>query len=122
MLLYPADAIETEILPSGAIIFTLMELTVIALARSEKGRTSAPRSHLAQALFTIDQCLTGRQPKWTLADARLEALRMFVNSLHRHGRGILPETQTLQEAGFSSVQETWLRSECARPLSPSARI
>jgi hypothetical protein len=25
-------------------------------------------------------------------------------------------TQTLREAGFSSVQETWLRSECARPL------
>lgn len=122
MLMQSIDAIEAEVLPCGALIFTSLELTVIALARSEKGRTSASRSHLARALFKIDECTTGKQANWALADARLEALRAFVNSLHRHGPEVLQETQTLQEAGFSGAQETWLRSECARPLSPAAQI
>lgn len=116
MLLHSMNAIGTEILPSGAILFTPMELTVIALARSERGRTFGPRGSLAQALFTIDQCLTGSHANWRLADARLEALREFVNCLHRRGRGVAAATQTLQESGFSSMQETWLRSECAQPL------
>lgn len=116
MLLHPIDAIEAEILPSGAVIFTAMELTVIALARSEKGRTLGSRGALAQALFTIEQRLTGGRSNWTLADARLEALRGYVGSLHRRGDGATPASQSLQQAGFSSVQETWLRSECAQPL------
>lgn len=81
MLMQSIDAIEAEVLPCGALIFTSLELTVIALARSEKGRTSASRSHLARALFKIEECTTGKQANWALADARLEALRAFVNSL-----------------------------------------
>lgn len=116
MLLQAVDTIEAEILPSGAFIFTPLELTVIALARSEKGRTRGTRANLIQALFKIDQLLKGKRSNWTLADPRLEALREFVNSLHRRDRGIAAALQTLREAGFSSVQEVWLRSECARPL------
>ena len=108
--------IEPEILPSGAFIFTPLELTVIALARSEKGQRFGSRSRLAQALFKRHQLLPGRRANGTLADPRLEVLRAFVNMLHRRGQRLAAATQILREAGFSSVQETWLRSECARPL------
>lgn len=116
MLLHPIEVSAAEILPCGVIIFTPMELTVIALARSEGGRLPAQQRPLAQALFTNDQLLTGRFAGWTLSDARLEALRQFVNALHRRRGGEAFATRTLQEAGFSSAQETWLRSECAQPL------
>lgn len=116
MLLHPTDAIEREILPSGAVLFTPMELTVIPLARSEKGQAFGEDRSLAQALFTIDQCVTGRRANWRLADARLEALREFVNSLHRKSQCVAAATQTLKESGFNRVQATWLRSECARAI------
>ena len=45
MLLHSTNAIGTEILPSGAILFTPMELTVIALAREveHSGRVAVSR-------------------------------------------------------------------------------
>jgi hypothetical protein len=45
MLLHPIDTMEGEILPSGAIIFTPMELTVIALARSESAQRVQSGTH-----------------------------------------------------------------------------
>ena len=108
--------IEPEILPSGAFIFTPLELTVIALARREKGRRFGSGRHLAQALFQKDQLLPGGRENGTLADPRLEVLRAFVKILDRRGQRLAAATQILREAGFSSLQETWLRSECARPL------
>lgn len=116
MLVHPVDKTKADILPSGAFIFTPVELAVIALAKSEKGRTPRPRGYVAQAFCKIDEVLTGRRANWTLANPRLEALRVFVNSLGPGGQGVTAATQTLQDAGFSSAQEMWLRSECAQPL------
>lgn len=61
MLLHPIGTMEGEILPSGAMIFTPTELTVVALARSEKGRALGTRSRLVQALFAIDQRILVRR-------------------------------------------------------------
>lgn len=116
MQLHPIDTLEAEILPCGTFIFTPLELSVIALARSEKGRMPGARRRLAQALFTAEQRRKGRCANWTLADVRLEALREFVNALHRRGRGAAAATRALRDSGFSRIQETWLYSECAQPL------
>lgn len=116
MLLHPIGTMEGEILPSGAMIFTPMELTVVVLAQSEKGRGLGTRSRLVQALFAIDQRILVRRAEWILADTRLEALRRFVRSLYRHGKATFPEMRTLQEAGLSNAQIAWLCSECAHPL------
>lgn len=116
MPLHPIGTMKGEVLRSGAMIFTPMELTVVALARREKGRGPGTRSRLVQALFAIDQRISVRRRECTLADARLEALRRLVNSLYRRGRGTSLAVQTLQQAGFSNAQVTWLCSECAHPL------
>ena len=116
MMLHPIGTMEGEILPSGAMIFTPMELTVVALAQSEKGRGLGTRSRLVQALFAIDQRILVRRAEWTLADTRLEALRRFVRSPYRRGKATFPAMQTLQEAGFSNAQIAWLCSECGHLL------
>lgn len=54
MLLQPIDTMDGEVLPSGAINFTPVELRLIALARGENSRGLGPQGRLQQRAGDVD--------------------------------------------------------------------
>lgn len=54
MLLQPIDTMNGEVLPSGAINFTPVELPLIALARGENSRGLGPQGRLQQRAGDVD--------------------------------------------------------------------
>ncbi len=100
-----------EILPAKDVIFTPVELVVVALAKAECGRGSGPSNRFLRAMMTWAASFAGAPRIQALADKRLEALRIFVNSLHRRGHWNSGKaTIDLRASGFSGIQEAWLRS------------
>ena len=100
-----------EPVPAAAALFTPLEQTVLDLARGERGKGLRPTGRLGIALERISSRLFGRQAVRPLADPRLEALRTFVNALHRCNRKRIDATaELLRSAGFDLLQESWIRS------------
>lgn len=99
----------------SAAMFTQLERTVLALALGERGKGLRPTSGFGLLLERVSFRLFGRQRIRPLADPRLEALRSFVNALHRCGRARVEATAAaLRSVGFDPLQETWIRSTFAR--------
>lgn len=86
MLTHSIGTIEGEVRPSGAMISTPMELTVVALARREKGRGPGTRSRLVQALFAIDRRISVRRREWTPRSAP-PVCPLSLPALQRHVSG-----------------------------------
>jgi hypothetical protein len=98
-------------IPINAALFTSLERTVLQLARSEQGTGLLPTSSIGRLLNRLSFRLFGLQGVRPLADPRLEALRSFVNALHRCGSARIEGTAAgLRSAGFDPVQESWIRS------------
>lgn len=96
--------------PAKGVLFTPVELMVVALAKSECGRGSGPSDRFLRALMKLAASFTGVSRIQPLADKRLEALRIFVNSLHPRGRWNRQQaTIDLHASGFNAFQEAWLR-------------
>ena len=109
------DTDHTEAAFFAAAVFTPLEQTVLELARGERGKGLLPTTGFGLILERILFRLFGWQRIRPLADPRLEALRNFVNALHRCSRVQVEATAaTLRSVGFHPLQETWIRSTLAR--------
>jgi len=98
----------------AAAMFTPLERTVLELARGECGTGLLPTSSFGLFLERVSFRLFGRQRIRPLADPRLEALRSFVNALHRCSRARVEATAAaLRSVGFEPLQEIWIRSTFA---------
>lgn len=102
---------DAETFPAKDVLFTPVELMVVALAKSECGRGSGPSVRFLRALMMFAASFAGVSKIQPLADQRLEALRIFVNSLHPRGRWNRQQaTIDLHASGFNAIQEAWLRA------------
>lgn len=109
------NADDAEAVVFAAAMFTPLERTVLELARSERGNGLLPTSGFGSFLERVSFRLFGRERIRPLADPRLEALRSFVNALHRCSRArVEATTAALRSVGFDPLQETWIRSTFAR--------
>jgi|GEM_PF-3801445 len=108
------DTDHAEAVPFATAMFTPLERTVLELARGERGTGLLPTSRFGLFLERVSFRLFGRQRIRPLADPRLEALRSFVNALHRCSRSRVEATAAaLRSVGFEPLQETWIRSTFA---------
>lgn len=99
----------------SAAMFTPLERTVLALARDERGRGLLPMTGFGQVFARLSSRLFGQPGVRPLADPRLEALRSFVNALHKCSRVRIDGTaEALRLAGFGPLQEAWIRATFAR--------
>lgn len=106
-----SDTRHAEAVPVLRAMFTPLERTVLALARGEHGMGLLPTTGVGRFLNRLSVRLFGQQGVQPLADPRLEALRSFVNALHRCGRArIEGAAAVLRLAGFDRLQEAWIRS------------
>ncbi|RZF65197.1 hypothetical protein EWE75_07460 [Sphingomonas populi] len=109
------DTDHAEAVFFAAAMFTPLERTVLELARSERGTGLLPTSGFRLFLERVSFRLFGRERIRPLADPRLEALRSFVNALHRCSRARVEATaDALRSVGFDPLQEAWIRSTFAR--------
>jgi len=110
-----AAAAVATVGPAARDLFTPLEQAVLDLARNERGRGLLPETRLGRTLERVSLLFGGHVIR-PLADPRLEALRMFVNALHRRGRARIEATATtLRSAGFDALQESWIRSAHPHP-------
>ncbi|PTQ60758.1 acetamidase/formamidase family protein [Sphingomonas sp. PP-CE-3G-477] len=99
MLLHPIETMEGEVLPSGAMIFTPMELTVVALAQVEPAlravcdgvpaRARGPGGHILTGPIAI----TGAEPG-DMLEVRIRKVDLaipYAYNAFRYGAGFLTD-------------------------------
>ncbi len=99
MLLHPIETMEGEVLPSGAMIFTPMELTVVALAQVEPALRAVCDGVPASArgpgghILTGPIAITGAEPG-DMLDVRIRKVDLAIPNAYnafRYGAGFLTD-------------------------------
>lgn len=93
--------------------FSPLETTVIALACGERGRGFPPIGWIATAVARARTWLNPDDRIRSLADPRLEALRLFVNATYRRGGARAEDLAAFLAAGFSPAHLQRLRGSTA---------